>query len=139
MKALYPEAKILAHPESPSSVLSMADVVGSTSQLIKAACDLPDKTFIVATDQGIFYKLQKAAPNKTFLIAPTAGEGATCRSCANCPWMAMNELELLAEVLERPQGREIFVDPDLAERAMRPLDRMLSFAQSLNTGVVGRA
>ena len=77
--------------------------------------------------------------NKTFLIAPTAGEGATCRSCANCPWMAMNELELLAEVLERPEGREIFVDPDLAERAMRPLDRMLSFAQSLNTGVVGRA
>ena len=139
LKQVHPEAAVLAHPESPASVLEIADHIGSTTQIIKAATELPNEKFIVATDQGIFYKLQKAAPNKTFLIAPTAGEGATCRSCANCPWMAMNELELLAEVLERPQGREIFVDPDLAERAMRPLDRMLSFAQSLNTGVVGRA
>ena len=53
--------------------------------------------------------------------------------------MAMNELELLAEVLDAAQGREIFVDPALARDAMKPLDRMLSFAQSLNTGVVGRA
>ena len=136
---MHPEAAVLAHPESPASVLEIADHIGSTTQIIKAATELPNEKFIVATDQGIFYKLQKAAPNKTFLIAPTAGEGATCRSCANCPWMAMNELELLAEVLERPEGREIFVDSDLAERAMRPLDRMLSFAQSLNTGVVGRA
>ena len=139
LKQVHPGAAVLAHPESPASVLEIADHIGSTTQIIKAATELPNEKFIVATDQGIFYKLQKAAPNKTFLIAPTAGEGATCRSCANCPWMAMNELELLAEVLERPQGREIFVDPDLAERAMRPLDRMLSFAQSLNTGVVGRA
>ena len=136
---MHPDAAVLAHPESPASVLEIADYIGSTTQIIKAATELPNEKFIVATDQGIFYKLQKAAPNKTFLIAPTAGEGATCRSCANCPWMAMNELELLAEVLEQPHGREIFVDPDLAERAMRPLDRMLSFAQSLNTGVVGRA
>ena len=139
LKHVHPEAAVLAHPESPASVLEIADHVGSTTQIIKAATELPNEKFIVATDQGIFYKLQQAAPDKTFLIAPTAGEGATCRSCANCPWMAMNELELLAEVLDRPQGREIFVDPELAERAMQPLDRMLSFAQSLNTGVVGRA
>lgn len=139
LKAVHPEAAVLAHPESPASVLEVADCIGSTTQIIKAATEMPHPTFIVATDNGIFYKLQQAAPDKQFIIAPTAGEGATCRSCANCPWMAMNELELLAEVLEKPAGREVFVDSDLADRAMRPLDRMLSFAQELNTGVVGRA
>ena len=139
LKQVHPDAAVLAHPESPASVLEIADHIGSTTQIIKAATELPQQKFIVATDQGIFYKLQNAAPDKTFLIAPTAGEGATCRSCANCPWMAMNELELLSEVLDAPEGREIFVDPALAEDAMRPLNRMLSFAQSLNTGVVGRA
>ncbi|MGB0222437.1 MAG: quinolinate synthase NadA [Luminiphilus sp.] len=139
LKAVHPEAAVLAHPESPASVLEVADRIGSTTQIIKAATEMPHPTFIVATDNGIFYKLQQAAPDKQFIIAPTAGEGATCRSCANCPWMAMNELELLAEVLEKPAGREVFVDSDLADRAMRPLDRMLSFAQELNTGVVGRA
>ncbi|MDO9477801.1 MAG: quinolinate synthase NadA, partial [Pseudohongiella sp.] len=71
MKAVYPEAKVLAHPESPASVLAIADVVGSTSQLIKAASELPNQTFIVATDQGIFYKMQQLAPEKTFIVAPT--------------------------------------------------------------------
>ena len=139
LKRVHPDAAVLAHPESPASVLELADHVGSTTQIIKAAADLPNEKFIVATDQGIFYQLQKTAPTKTFLIAPTAGKGATCRSCANCPWMAMNELELLAEVLDNPQGREIVVEPALGARAMQPLDRMLEFAQSLGTGVVGRA
>ncbi|MDG1506272.1 MAG: quinolinate synthase NadA [Luminiphilus sp.] len=139
LKRVHPDAAVLAHPESPASVLELADHVGSTTQIIKAAADLPNEKFIVATDQGIFFQLQKTAPTKTFLIAPTAGKGATCRSCANCPWMAMNELELLAEVLDNPQGREIVVEPALGARAMQPLDRMLEFAQSLGTGVVGRA
>ena len=139
LKRVHPDAAVLAHPESPASVLELADHVGSTTQIIKAAADLPNEKFIVATDQGIFYQLQKTAPTKTFLIAPTAGKGATCRSCANCPWMAMNELEILAEVLDNPQGREIVVEPTLGARAMQPLDRMLEFAQSLGTGVVGRA
>ena len=139
LKRVHPDAAVLAHPESPASVLELADHVGSTTQIIKAAADLPNDKFIVATDQGIFYQLQKTAPTKTFLIAPTVGEGATCRSCANCPWMAMNELELLAEVLDKPQGREIVVDPALGVRAMQPLERMLQFAQSLGTEVVGRA
>jgi len=95
MKALYPDAKVLAHPESPASVLAMADVIGSTSQLIKAATQLPAQTFIVATDQGIFYKMQQLAPEKTFIIAPTAGNDATCRSCASCPWMGMNSLQAM--------------------------------------------
>ena len=91
---------------------------------------MSQRQFIVATDQGIFYKLQQLAPDKEFIIAPTAGSGATCRSCANCPWMAMNELELLAEIFDR-HDNEVFVEPQLGEQAMVPLRRMLDFAAQL--------
>ncbi len=126
LKALYPEAAVLVHPESPEAVVALADVVGSTSQLIKAAQALPNQEFIVATDQGIFYKMQQLCPDKTFHVAPTAGSGASCRSCANCPWMAMNVLENLASVFEQDDN-EIHVDPELARKAMIPLQRMLDF------------
>ena len=126
LKTLYPDAAVLVHPESPQSVVELADVVGSTSQLINAAETLPNREFIVATDQGIFYKMQQRCPDKVFHVAPTAGSGATCRSCANCPWMALNALDNLASVFERDDN-EIFVDPALAERAMKPLQRMLDF------------
>ena len=127
LKKVYPEAAVLVHPESPASVVALADVVGSTTQIINAARDLPNQQVIVATDQGIFYKLQQLVPHKELIIAPTAGNGATCRSCANCPWMAMNGLQNLAEVLEHG-GNEIHVDPQLGEKAMKPLTRMLDFA-----------
>ena len=130
MKALYPEAAVLVHPESPESVVDIADAVGSTSQLIKAAQTLPNEHLIVATDRGIFYKMQQAVPNKILVEAPTAGEGATCRSCAHCPWMAMNELDGILAVLQK-SDQEIHVDPALAERAKLPLDRMLNFSASL--------
>ncbi len=126
LKALHPEAAILVHPESPDPVVQIADVVGSTSQLIEAAGTLPNSAFIVATDQGIFYKMQQACPDKTLIIAPTAGNGATCRSCANCPWMAMNSLDALEAVFEQSDN-EIFVDTELAKRSMKPLQRMLDF------------
>jgi len=126
LKVLYPDAAVLVHPESPKAVVDLADVAGSTSQLIKAAQTMPNKEFIVATDQGIFYKMQQLNPDKTFHIAPTAGSGATCRSCANCPWMAMNVLDNLVNVFERDDN-EIFVDPELARQAMIPLQRMLDF------------
>ncbi len=126
LRRVYPEAGILVHPESPAAVIDAADQVGSTSQIVRAAQELPHDTFIVATDRGIFHKLRKAAPGKRFIEAPTAGEGATCRSCAHCPWMAMNELEALAAALENGDN-EILVDPALGERAMRPLQRMLDF------------
>ena len=135
LKRVYPDAAVLVHPESPASVIELADRVGSTTQIINAAKSMANKQFIVATDQGIFYKLQQAAPDKQFIIAPTAGEGATCRSCANCPWMAMNDLQRLASVFERSDN-EIYVDPALGEAAMKPLDRMLNFAATLNNGVV---
>lgn len=129
LKRLYPDAAVLVHPESPKAVVDLADVVGSTSQLIKAAQTLPNKEFIVATDQGIFYKMQQLNPDKVFHIAPTAGSGATCRSCANCPWMAMNSLEALANVFEQ-KDNEIFVDPELGRQAMIPLQRMLDFRKN---------
>ncbi|CAP02103.1 quinolinate synthetase A [Acinetobacter baumannii SDF] len=130
MKALYPDAAVLVHPESPESVVEIADAVGSTSQLIKAAQTLPHQRLIVATDRGIFYKMQQAVPVKILVEAPTAGEGATCRSCAHCPWMAMNELDGILEVLQKGD-QEIHVDSALAERAKMPLDRMLAFSASL--------
>ncbi|WP_049722590.1 quinolinate synthase NadA [Gilvimarinus polysaccharolyticus] len=126
LKTLYPDAAVLVHPESPQSVVDLADVVGSTSQLINAAEALPNREFIVATDQGIFYKMQQRCPDKIFHVAPTAGSGATCRSCANCPWMALNALDNLATVFERDDN-EIFVAQALAEQAMKPLQRMLDF------------
>lgn len=130
MKKLYPNAAVLVHPESPMSVVEEADAVGSTSQLIKAAQTLPHDTLIVATDRGIFYKMQQAVPNKILIEAPTAGEGATCRSCAHCPWMAMNEIDAILDVLQNGYN-EVHVDPALALRAKQPLDRMLGFSAAL--------
>ncbi|MEM9620658.1 MAG: quinolinate synthase NadA [Pseudomonadota bacterium] len=130
MRKVYPDAAILVHPESPARVIEHADVVGSTSAIIKAAQELPNDTFIVATDRGIFHKLQQLNPGKRFIEAPTAGDGATCRSCAHCPWMAMNELQALARLVadtEYRSANEIHVDPKLGERAKLPLDRMLAF------------
>ncbi len=126
LKAVYPDAAVLVHPESPPSVIEVADVVGSTSQIIAAAQRLPNETFIVATDRGIFHKLRLTAPGKRFIEAPTAGEGATCKSCAHCPWMAMNELVSLRDSL-RDGSNEVHVDAEVGRRAMVPLQRMLDF------------
>jgi len=128
LKQVYPDAAILVHPESPADVVAMADAVGSTSQLINAAKTLPNRRCIVATDRGIFFKMQQAAPDKELIIAPTAGHGATCRSCAHCPWMAMNKLKNLAETLESG-ANEIEVDAELGRQAMIPLQRMLDFRE----------
>jgi len=129
LKAVHPDAVVLVHPESPKAVVEIADVVGSTSQLIKASQAMEQDTFIVATDEGIFYKMQQLSPKKRFYIAPTGGSGATCRSCANCPWMAMNSLEKIIHALKNGND-EIHVDPALGEQAMKPLNRMLSFTAS---------
>ena len=126
IRRVYPEAGILVHPEAPAAVAAMADCVGSTSQILRAASDLPHDTFIVATDRGLFHKMRKANPQKRFIEAPTAGDGATCRSCAHCPWMAMNELRELRDAL-RDGSNEILIDAETAERAMLPLQRMLDF------------
>lgn len=126
LKAVHPGAAILVHPESPASVVERADVVGSTSQLIHAAKTLPNDVMIVATDKAIFYKMQQEAPGKLLIAAPTAGNGATCRSCAHCPWMAMNGLRNMRDALKHG-GNEIQVDESIRQQAVISLQRMLDF------------
>ncbi|MCK0744477.1 quinolinate synthase NadA [Chromohalobacter nigrandesensis] len=128
LKKVYPDAALLVHPESPAEVIELADVVGSTSQLIKAARELDRQRLIVATDRGIFYKMQQAVPDKTLFEAPTAGNGATCKSCAHCPWMAMNDLDRLERALHEGSG-EIRIEAALRQRAIKPLERMLAFGR----------
>ena len=140
MKALYPDAAVLVHPESPASVVALADAVGSTSQLIKAAKELPHKQLIVATDKGIFYKMQQMVPEKELFEAPTAGAGATCRSCAHCPWMAMNGFAAIENALtEGGEKHEIFVEEEVRVKSLIPLNRMLDFAEQMNVTVKGNA
>ena len=131
LKTRHPKAKVLVHPESPPAVIALADVVGSTTQIIKASQQPDADEFIVATDNGILHKMRALSPHKVFIEAPTAGSGATCKSCAHCPWMAMNGLFNLAEVLETGRN-EIHVDPDTARRAVLPIERMLDFARQIN-------
>lgn len=130
LKAKHPQAKVLVHPESPRSVVQLADVVGSTTQLIKASQQLDADEFIVATDNGILHKMRMLSPHKTFLEAPTAGHGANCTSCNHCPWMAMNGLRNLAEALESGKN-EIHVDPEIGKRAKVSIERMLDFAKQI--------
>lgn len=135
----YPKAKILVHPESPANVVAQADVIGSTSQLIAAVTQLDAEEFIVATDNGILHKMRTAAPGKRFIDAPTAGNSATCKSCAHCPWMAMNGLRNLLQVLETGSN-EIQVDPLIGKQAVVCIDRMLDFAAHQKANVrAGRA
>ena len=131
LKKKHPLAKVLVHPESPEAVVKLADVVGSTTQIIRAAQTLNAPEFIVATDKGIFHKMRNAAPGKTFIEAPTAGNSATCKSCAHCPWMAMNGLANLADALQNGTN-EVWINADLATRARRSIQRMLDFAKGLD-------
>jgi len=128
LRKLHPEAAVLVHPESPKEVIEYADVVGSTTALINAVTELPNKEFIIATDEGIFWKMRQLAPHKKLMAAPTAGEGATCESCANCPWMAMNALQNLETVLLK-QNNEVLIDEDIRIKAKIPIQRMLDFAK----------
>jgi quinolinate synthase len=137
LKKEHPGAKVLVHPESPADVVALADAVGSTSAILKAAREMDATEYIVATDNGMMHKLRTLNPGKVFYEAPTAGNSATCKSCAHCPWMAMNGLAGLAHVLETG-AHEVHVDPALGLLARRPIDRMLAFTaaqkQALTAG-----
>ena len=124
-----PKAKVLVHPESPSSVIAQADMVGSTTAIINAVTEMDAKKFIVATDKGIFHKMKEAAKNKILMEAPTAGKGATCISCAHCPWMAMNSLKKLLYVLETGEN-EIFVGKDIINNAKGSIEKLLKFTNN---------
>ena len=126
LKAHHPEAAVLVHPESPQSVVDLADIVGSTTALINAVRDRDEQTFIVATDNGIFHKMHEVAPNKTLIEAPTAGQSADCESCAHCEWMAMNTLENCLSTL-KTGGNEIKIDPSVNQQAQNSIQKLLDF------------
>ncbi|PKO30264.1 MAG: quinolinate synthase [Betaproteobacteria bacterium HGW-Betaproteobacteria-9] len=133
LKKEHPNAKVLVHPESPADVVALADAVGSTSGILKAAHEMDAHEFIVATDNGMMHMLRQQNPGKVFIEAPTAGNSATCKSCAHCPWMAMNGLAGVAQVLEKGLN-QIHVDPALIPRARLPIDGMLAFTAALRSG-----
>ena len=124
----HPNAAVLVHPESPKEVIALADVVGSTTQLIEAAATRSEETFIVATDNGIFHKMHEVAPGKKFIEAPTMGVGATCESCAHCGWMAMNSLEKCLSTLNTGNN-EIRINDKVIEKAKHSILRLLAFTQ----------
>jgi quinolinate synthase len=126
MRKEHPDALVLVHPESPESVVAQADIVGSTSQLLKAVVENDAPEFIVATDNGMFHRMRQLAPGKTLLEAPTAGTGATCKSCAHCPWMAMNVLQGVITCLETGRG-EVQVPEPVRAKAAGCIERMLDF------------
>lgn len=123
----YPDAEVLVHPESPESIIEKADFVGSTKQIIAAGKASKADTLIIATDYGLFYKMSQTVPNKRLIPAPTGGKSATCKSCAHCPWMAMNTLVNLYETL-RDTKNIVEVDEQTRQKALIPLNRMLDFS-----------
>ena len=129
LRKKHPDAKVLVHPESPSSVIDQADLVGSTTAIIEAVSNMNAEKFIVATDKGIFYKMKEAAKNKILIEAPTAGKGATCISCAHCPWMAMNSLKKLLYILETGEN-EIFVEKNMINKAKGSIEKLLNFTNN---------
>ena len=130
LKQHYPDASVLVHPESPASVIAQADVVGSTSRLIQAVKEQPNERFIVATDNGIFHKMKQISAGKKLIEAPIVGVGATCESCAHCPWMAMNSLRNLENSLECLVN-EIEVEKTIQQAALKSVQRMLSFQETV--------
>jgi quinolinate synthase len=128
LRAKHPHAQVLVHPESPESVVDQADVVGSTSAMIKAVVDGSATEYIIATDKGILHRMRQLAPNKVLIEAPTAGDSATCKSCAHCPWMAMNSLTDILHCLESESG-EVFVAEPTRQEALNCIERMLTFTK----------
>ena len=125
----HPLAQVLVHPESPRAVVEQADVVGSTSQLLQAVVEGKAPSYIVATDNGLLHRMRQLAPGKQLIEAPTAGNSATCKSCAHCPWMAMNGLQGVIDCLEQGRG-EVLVPEPMRSQALGCIDRMLAFVKA---------
>lgn len=127
LKKAHPEAKLLAHPECKKPIVMIADKVGSTAALLKYACESPYNEFIVATESGIIHQMKKQCPEKTFIPAPPLD--STC-GCNDCNFMKLNTLEKLRDCL-RDGKPEIVVDPVIAEKARKPIERMLEISEKL--------
>lgn len=126
LKKEYPGAKVLVHPECKGQVLALADKVGSTAALLDYAVKSDAKEFIVATESGILHEMQKRCPEKTFIPAPPAD--STC-ACNDCAYMKLNTLEKLRDSL-RDGKPAMHVDPAIAEKAIRPIKRMLEISSN---------
>ena len=121
-KASHPEALFIAHPECEDPVLRHADFVGSTASLLRFVQESPATAFIVGTETGILHQMKKLAPGKNFLPAPFEEGGCACNEC---PHMKLNTMEKLYLCLRDLEPR-IEMDPELRERALAPLERMLA-------------
>ena len=127
LKAQYPDAVVLAHPECKSVVLKLADMVGSTAALLKYAVNSDKQRFIVATEAGILHEMQKKCPQKTFIPAPP--NDSTC-GCNECNFMRLNTLEKLYNCLKY-EFPEVTVDPEVSREAVKPIKRMLEISAKL--------
>ncbi|MCD7899416.1 MAG: quinolinate synthase NadA [Bacteroides sp.] len=127
LKAKYPEADVLAHPECKSTILALADYIGSTAALLKYSMNSDKDTFIVATESGILHEMQKRSPEKTFI--PTPPNDSTC-ACNECSFMRLNTMEKLYNCLKY-EYPEIEVDPEVAEKAVKPIQKMLEISEKL--------
>jgi quinolinate synthase len=127
LKRQYPDAKVLVHPECPKPVRILADKVGSTQALLNYAVDSESKQFIVCTESGILIEMQRRCPDKTFIPAPP--EDGTC-ACNECEYMKLITLEKLYNSLKY-MAPEITVDPEIAKRAVKPIQRMLDISRDL--------
>ncbi|MBR2359920.1 MAG: quinolinate synthase NadA, partial [Bacteroidaceae bacterium] len=127
LKQQYPDALVLAHPECKGAVVKLADVVGSTAALLKHAVKSDRKNFIVATESGILHEMQKQCPEKNFIPAPP--EDSTC-ACNECNYMRLNTLEKLYNTLKY-EWPAVEVDEAIAEKAVKPIYRMLEISNKL--------
>lgn len=127
IKREHPGALLLAHLECKGAVLKLADVVGSTAALLKYAVKHPENTYIVATESGILHEMRRQCPQTTFIPAPPAD--STC-ACNECNYMRLNTLEKLRDCL-RDETPEITVDPEIAARAVKPIEKMLEISARL--------
>ncbi len=127
LKKQYPDAKVLVHPECKGTVVKLADKVGSTAALLKYSINDPAQVFIVATESGILHEMQKSCPEKTFIPAPPSD--STC-ACNECSYMKLVTMQKLYDCLLN-EAPEIHVDAEVAEKAIRPINRMLEISEKL--------
>ncbi|MBQ2980014.1 MAG: quinolinate synthase NadA [Bacteroidaceae bacterium] len=127
LKKQYPDAEVLAHPECKSTILALADKVGSTAALLKHAINSDCKQFIVATESGILHEMRKNCTEKTFIPAPPAD--STC-ACNECNYMRMNTMRKLYNTLKY-ELPEVTVDKEIAAKAIVPIERMLDISAKL--------
>lgn len=123
LKMRHPGALVLAHPECEESILRHADYIGSTSGIRAFAVNSPEQSFIVATEEGILYQMQKDCPGKTFIPAPPE---SGCL-CSQCPHMRLNTLEKIYFCLKH-EAPEITMSEETRIKALRPIERMLEMS-----------